>query len=78
MIQLQNNQYTETQGHELQTFDPRLQPTENLRQQAREWATKLQTTYDWAEILIQLSSFSTDFRNQVWFFWQLDVFGDTD
>lgn len=48
------------------------------RQRAREWATKLQTDYNWAEVLIQLNKLKADFREQVWNFWQLDMFGESD
>ena len=53
-------------------------PKEPSRQTAREWATKLQTAYNWAEVLTQVSKLRTDFRSQVWEFWQLSVFGETD
>ena len=48
------------------------------RQTAREWAIKLQTAYNWAEVLKQVSKLRADFRDQVWEFWQLSVFGETD
>jgi len=48
------------------------------RQTAREWAIKLQTAYNWAEVLKQVSKLRADFRDQVWEFWQLYVFGETD
>ena len=48
------------------------------RQRAREWATKLQTDYNWAEVLIQLNKLKPDFREQVWKFWELDMFGESD
>jgi hypothetical protein len=47
-------------------------------QTAKEWATKLQTAYNWAEVLAQVSKLRADFRDQVWGFWQLSVFGQTD
>lgn len=53
-------------------------PNEPSRQTAREWATKLQTAYNWAEVLTQVSQLGTDFRSQVWEFWQLSVYGETD
>jgi hypothetical protein len=48
------------------------------RQRAREWATKLQTDYNWAEVLLQLNKLKVNFRDQVWKFWQLDMFGESD
>ncbi len=54
------------------------QPDELSRQTAREWATKLQTAYNWAEVLKQVSKLRGDLRDQVWGFWQLSVFGETD
>ena len=54
------------------------QPDELSRQTAREWSIKLQTAYNWAEVLTQLSKLRADFRDQVWEFWQLSVFGETD
>lgn len=54
------------------------QPHEPSSQTAKEWATKLQTAYNWAEVLTQVSQLGTDFRSQVWGFWQLSVFGETD
>ena len=54
------------------------QPDELSRQTAREWAIKLQTAYNWAEVLTQISKLKADFRDQVWGFWQLSVFGETD
>jgi hypothetical protein len=54
------------------------QPDELSRRTAREWARKLQTTYNWAEVLKQLSQLRPDFRDQVWQFWQLSMFGETD
>jgi hypothetical protein len=54
------------------------QPDELSIQTAKEWATKLQTAYNWAEVLTQVSQLGTDFRSQVWGFWQLSVFGETD
>ncbi len=54
------------------------QPDELSRQTAREWAIKLQTAYNWAEVLMQISKLRTDFRREVWGFWQLSVFGETD
>ncbi|MBW4544362.1 MAG: hypothetical protein KME25_07965 [Symplocastrum torsivum CPER-KK1] len=45
---------------------------------AREWATKLQTAHNWAEVLMQLSQLKADFRDQVWKFWQLDIFEESD
>jgi hypothetical protein len=47
-------------------------------QTAREWAIKLQTAYNWAEVLTQVSKLRADFRDQVWGFWQLSVFGEND
>jgi hypothetical protein len=54
------------------------QPDELLRPTATEWATKLQTAYNWAEVLTQVSKLRADFRDQVWGFWELSVFGETD
>jgi hypothetical protein len=54
------------------------QPDELSRQTAREWAIKLQTAYNWAEVLTQISKLRADFREQVWGFWELSVFGETD
>jgi hypothetical protein len=54
------------------------QPDELSRQTAREWAIKLQTADNWAEVLTQISKLREDFRDQVWGFWQLSVFGETD
>ncbi len=54
------------------------QPDELSKQAAREWAIKLQTAYNWAEVLMQVSKLRTDFRREVWGFWQLSVFGETD
>ena len=53
-------------------------PNEPSKQTAREWATKLQTAYNWAEVLTQVSKLRTDLRSQVWEFWQLSVYGETD
>ncbi len=54
------------------------QPDELSRQTAIEWAIKLQTAYNWAEVLTQISKLRADFRDQVWGFWELSVFGETD
>ncbi len=54
------------------------QPDELSMQTAREWAIKLQTAYNWAEVLTQVSKLRADFREQVWVFWELSVFGETD
>jgi hypothetical protein len=45
---------------------------------AREWATKLQTAYNWAEVLMQLSQLKVDFKDEVWKLWQLDIFEESD
>lgn len=58
--------------------DSLTKPDELSRQAATEWATKLQTAYNWAEVLKQVSKLRADLRDQVWEFWQLSVFGETD
>jgi hypothetical protein len=58
--------------------DSLTKPDELSRQAAREWATKLQTAYNWAEVLKQVGELRADFRGQVWRFWQLSVLGETD
>lgn len=54
------------------------QPDVLSRKAAREWAIKLQTAYNWAEVLMHVSQLRADFRDQLWGFWQLSVFGETD
>lgn len=62
----------------VQEFASLNQLDEHSRQTAREWATKLQTSHNWAEVMLQLSKLKADFRDQVWQIWQLDIFGESD
>jgi hypothetical protein len=78
MIQVQDKHALALKEHNFQCSNSLLESDAPLIQAAREWSIKLQTDYNWAAILIQLSEFSQEFRCQVWQFWQMDVFGETD
>ena len=43
---------------------------EQIKESAKQWATLLETTYNWAEVVIEFMKLPEEFRCEVWEVWQ--------
>ncbi|MBD0304822.1 MAG: hypothetical protein ICV85_22485 [Tolypothrix sp. T3-bin4] len=55
---------------------PQHSDLEQIKESVKHWATLLETTYNWAEVVIEFMKLPEEFRCEVWEVWQKIRFPD--